>query len=31
VILHSFIKKTQETPERELNTARKRLREVRHG
>ena len=29
VILHSFIKKTQETPERELTTARKRLREVR--
>jgi phage-related protein len=28
-ILHSFIKKTQETPEREIVTARKRLREVR--
>lgn len=31
VILHSFIKKTQDTPERELATARKRLREVRNG
>jgi phage-related protein len=29
VILHSFIKKTQETPERELATARKRLRGAR--
>lgn len=28
VILHSFIKKTQETPERELDVARKRLKEV---
>ena len=28
-ILHSFITKTQETPEREIVTARKRLREVR--
>ncbi len=31
VVLHSFIKKTQETPERELATARQRLREVRNG
>ena len=31
VILHSFIKKTQETPPRELKTARKRLKEVRNG
>jgi phage-related protein len=31
IILHSFIKKTQETPTRELNTARKRLNEVKHG
>lgn len=31
VVLHSFIKKTQETPERELATARKRLREVKNG
>ena len=28
VILHGFIKKTQDTPERELTTARKRLKEV---
>ena len=31
VVLHSSIKKTQETPERELATARKRLREVKNG
>lgn len=31
VILHSFIKKTQETPERDLKTARKRLKEVNRG
>lgn len=31
VILHSFIKKTQETPERELKTARKRLKEVKYA
>lgn len=31
VIRHSFIKKTQETPDRELKTARKRLKEVKHG
>lgn len=31
VILHGFIKKTQDTPERELRLARKRLKEVRHG
>ncbi|MBF0173843.1 MAG: type II toxin-antitoxin system RelE/ParE family toxin [Magnetococcales bacterium] len=30
VILHSFIKKKQETPARELEVARKRLKEVRH-
>ena len=30
VILHSFIKKTQETPDRELKTARKRLKEIKH-
>jgi phage-related protein len=29
--LHAFIKKTQQTPERELKTARKRLKEVQHG
>lgn len=31
VILHSFIKKTQETPPAELRIARKRLKEVKHG
>lgn len=32
VILHSFIKKTQKTPDRELKLARKRLKEVKnHG
>lgn len=31
VILHSFIKKTQDTPDRELTLARKRLKEVRNA
>jgi phage-related protein len=31
VVLHSFIKKTQETPYKELAIARKRLKEVRNG
>jgi phage-related protein len=31
VVLHSFIKKTQETPDKELTMARKRLKEVRHA
>lgn len=31
VILHGFIKKTQQTPPKELKTARKRLKEVQHG
>lgn len=31
VVLHSFIKKTQETPDKELAIARKRLKEVRNG
>jgi phage-related protein len=31
VILHGFIKKAQETPDRELKTARKRLKEVKNG
>lgn len=31
VILHGFIKKTQETPGRELKTARKRLKEVKNA
>ena len=31
VVLHAFIKKTQQTPERELKLARKRLKEIQHG
>jgi phage-related protein len=31
VILHGFIKKTQETPVHELKTARKRMKEVQRG
>ena len=31
VILHAFVKKTQETPEQELKIARKRVREVQNG
>jgi len=31
VILHAFVKKTEETPERELKLARKRMKEVRDG
>lgn len=31
VVLHSFVKKTQETPQNELRVARARLKEVRHG
>jgi phage-related protein len=31
VILHAFVKKTQETPERELRIARKRMKEVQNG
>ena len=31
VILHSFIKKTQETPDADMRMARKRLKEVRNG
>ncbi|WP_043276676.1 type II toxin-antitoxin system RelE/ParE family toxin, partial [Burkholderia pseudomallei] len=31
VVLHSFVKKTQETPQRELRIAQARLREVRNG
>lgn len=31
IILHGFIKKTQDTPERELATARKRLKEVKNA
>jgi phage-related protein len=31
VMLHSFVKKTQETPDAELRLARKRLKDVQHG
>ena len=31
VILHSFIKKTQEIPEHELVIAKRRLKEIKHG
>ena len=31
VILHAFVKKTQETPERELHIARRRMKEVQNG
>ncbi|MBF0415241.1 MAG: type II toxin-antitoxin system RelE/ParE family toxin [Magnetococcales bacterium] len=31
IMLHSFIKKTQETPEREIAIARKRLKKVKNG
>lgn len=31
VVLHSFVKKTQETPQHELRVAQARLREVRNG
>ena len=31
VVLHSFIKKTQQTPDAELRLARQRLKDVQHG
>ena len=31
VMLHSFVKKTQETPDAELRLARKRLKDVQNG
>jgi phage-related protein len=31
VILHAFVKKTQDTPEQELRIARKRMKEVQNG
>jgi phage-related protein len=31
VVLHAFIKKSQQTPDRELKLARKRMKEVLHG
>ena len=31
VIVHAFVKKTQQTPDRELKIARKRTKEIVHG
>lgn len=31
IILHAFIKKTQQTPENEIKTARKRVKEIQNG
>lgn len=31
VVLHAFVKKSQQTPDRELKLARKRMKEVLHG
>lgn len=31
VVLHAFVKKSQQTPDRELKLARKRMKEVDHG
>ena len=31
VVLHAFIKKTQQTPDSDIKVARKRLKEVQHG
>jgi phage-related protein len=31
VVLHAFVKKTQKTPRRELEIARRRIKEVQHG
>ena len=31
IVLHAFIKKTQQTPDNELKLARKRLKQVQHG
>jgi len=31
VVVHSFVKKTQETPDAEMRVARKRLKDVQHG
>lgn len=31
VVLHAFLKKSRQTPEKELRLARKRLKEIRHG
>lgn len=31
VVVHAFIKKTQQPPDKELRTARKRIKELQHG
>jgi phage-related protein len=31
IVVHAFIKKTQQTPERDLTLARKRVKELQHG
>jgi phage-related protein len=31
VVVHAFVKKTQETPDKELKLARKRVKELQHG
>jgi len=31
VVLHAFVKKTQQTPDKELKLARKRMKELEHG
>jgi phage-related protein len=31
VVVHAFIKKTQQTPDRDLKLARKRMKEISHG
>lgn len=31
VVVHAFVKKTQQTPDRELKLARKRMKEMNHG
>lgn len=31
VVVHAFIKKTQQTPDKELKIARKRVKELQHG
>ena len=31
VVLHAFVKKSQQTPDKDLQLARKRLKEIRHG
>jgi phage-related protein len=31
IVLHAFIKKTHQTPDKELKLARKRLKELQHG